>query len=660
MAAYTSVTGGDWNNPATWGGGGYPSADGDTVTIAAGHEVIYNVYAPTVELGYMSISGTLRWSRTMSTYMKYGYGNCASIALQNGGLLYIGNSDAEPIPAQYTATIEFTFTSTDRGINVSATTGTWKLYGDPNYLPLAKRTGRLASTWSSGQTFTLVGDYTSWRVGDKILVNRYRQPVDTNPAVNDNYILTVASAVLNGSNTDITVVESFWATCYERGYVVNMNPCNVSFFHTNAIPTSAQRLFLIVKSNATVSPNCVAKNIMLYSGEIAIAYYGEISDCFLRNGNYGIYSTYATAINNCIFAITSQAIYATRGCTINNCIFARAGIGGYNYSVHFVDCIQYGANSHCFGLGGTPEMVFDRCYVFGCAGYITIYPNVILRDCYYYNNYAGYYGGVEGKFLRFHYGIDDLGNIKPATVYADMYIDMPQTILSKDSIWKFGSTGLYLLPVNDGRRNSIAIRKSELYSQNHNQVEGVHKRWAQYANIENSTTTHNLASQSLKCTPSSNCGSSVVPAGEQAAAVIVEDWIEHNVPASVQNRRVYIKGEAWSSFPTNTELYLEAEYYNAAGTWTTTTAVSTEVLTDNTTWTALTLSFIPARVGPVTYRVVLAKYESGASVYLDHALYYTPTQFVEATFDWGKSVLPAISGQAIRGINKVRFGAAKV
>jgi hypothetical protein len=53
----------------------------------------------------------------------------------------------------------------------------------------------------------------------------------------------------------------------------------------------------------------------------------------------------------------------------------------------------------------------------------------------------------------------------------------------------------------------------------------------------------------------------------------------------------------------------------------------------------------------VTYRVVLQKYEAGASVYLDHALYYTPTQFIEATFDWGESVLPTISTNTLKQLD---------
>lgn len=46
MAAYTSTQSGDFNNSATWGGGGWPNADGDTFTVASNTVVTYNVTTP--------------------------------------------------------------------------------------------------------------------------------------------------------------------------------------------------------------------------------------------------------------------------------------------------------------------------------------------------------------------------------------------------------------------------------------------------------------------------------------------------------------------------------------------------------------------------------------------------------------------------------------
>jgi hypothetical protein len=46
MAAYTSTQSGNFNDAATWGGGGWPNADTDTFTVAAGHTVTYNLTTP--------------------------------------------------------------------------------------------------------------------------------------------------------------------------------------------------------------------------------------------------------------------------------------------------------------------------------------------------------------------------------------------------------------------------------------------------------------------------------------------------------------------------------------------------------------------------------------------------------------------------------------
>jgi hypothetical protein len=43
MAAYTSTQNGNFNSAATWGGGGFPNANGDTFTITNGHTVTYNI-----------------------------------------------------------------------------------------------------------------------------------------------------------------------------------------------------------------------------------------------------------------------------------------------------------------------------------------------------------------------------------------------------------------------------------------------------------------------------------------------------------------------------------------------------------------------------------------------------------------------------------------
>lgn len=103
------------------------------------------------------------------------------------------------------------------------------------------------------------------------------------------------------------------------------------------------------------------------------------------------------------------------------------------------------------------------------------------------------------------------------------------------------------------------------------------------------------------------------------------DWTELEVPASLQNRSVYIKGgeagNTWGTLPTASELYVEARYISNGTTFETAVVTSSAVLTDNATWTEFTLpSFTPAAVGQVQYRGWLKKYQASAELYVDAKL----------------------------------------
>lgn len=122
------------------------------------------------------------------------------------------------------------------------------------------------------------------------------------------------------------------------------------------------------------------------------------------------------------------------------------------------------------------------------------------------------------------------------------------------------------------------------------------------------------AASSLEVVPLSSCS--------VFAPVLVCEWTELGVPASAQNKSVYVRGEGWTVWPTASELYLEAEYVSNATTFARTTVTSTQVLTDNITWVQLTTgSFTPANAAHVRYRVWLKKYEAASKVYVDNALY---------------------------------------
>ena len=88
MAAYTSTQSGNFNAAATWGGSGYPSANGDTFTVSAGHTVTYNVSsALSTGFGDSNIYGILIHSTGTATEIR-----------MNGRLYIQGGGRYEMVP----------------------------------------------------------------------------------------------------------------------------------------------------------------------------------------------------------------------------------------------------------------------------------------------------------------------------------------------------------------------------------------------------------------------------------------------------------------------------------------------------------------------------------------------------------------------------------
>ena len=74
---------------------------------------------------------------------------------------------------------------------------------------------------------------------------------------------------------------------------------------------------------------------------------------------------------------------------------------------------------------------------------------------------------------------------------------------------------------------------------------------------------------------------------------------------------------AWGTYPTNSELYVEASYYNHGSDATRLKVVSNDVLDDETTWRAFDVTFTPLQDGFVYLNVFLGKYEASKGCYVD-------------------------------------------
>ena len=205
------------------------------------------------------------------------------------------------------------------------------------------------------------------------------------------------------------------------------------------------------------------------------------------------------------------------------------------------------------------------------------------------------------------------------------------TISGCSNVFRFGVTDTNALsvivkgkaiigsPPTFSTRNTAGVGsqgKQGVFCEDYGQVLGASYSFLPTGDVIKNTTTVRAggAASSLEVVPLSNCA--------VIAPIQIFEWTELSVAASAQNKSVYIRADAaWSVYPVNTELYVEAEYISNATTFVTTVVKSTAVLDHASNWIQFTIpEFTPAAAGHVRYRAYLKKYEASRKIYIDNML----------------------------------------
>lgn len=117
------------------------------------------------------------------------------------------------------------------------------------------------------------------------------------------------------------------------------------------------------------------------------------------------------------------------------------------------------------------------------------------------------------------------------------------------------------------------------------------------------------ADYSLKMEPGSTCGLHRVLTAHRNSIIdspfVVEGTASEEITCTIKIRSL----GTWGTYPTNTELYLEASYYDNAGDAGRSTDVSTEVLSHASDWVEFSITCTPARDGPIYINVYMKLYE---------------------------------------------------
>ena len=613
MAAYTSTQTGNFDAVATWGGGGAPTVAADTFTVAAGHTVTVNV-VQTVELGASAITGILKFLETANTKLTFGN---VTLTVNSGGELRMGNATTV-IGSAYLAELIFNTTSDNANGVTVANGGILNAYGDPAVYGSDPVT-TLAANWDSAATatFTVVGNYTTkWKVGQEITAHKYTYGAWGT----DTALFTIAALTLNGANTDIQVnggTAPALGTFYTKGRVANVTR-NVKLYKLSAATaignynTNRPR---ILDSNVAANNNCYMSNVQITGFyRIDSPFNFHLLNSVVRNGNNAIYTYNATSVG-------------VSGIEVSGFIYSM------NYGFYIVQNATISVDVYCCATGFEffcESIVSGDVYGNNYAFYASCAYTKISGNVYSNNNAANTsdFLIIEKSARLFKNNILFNNTIKPIC-YGSIGWDKDGVSAPNTTDFSFGSSRTAILRgaklpsagLVFSNRNSSGFYyiRGYLQSENHGQVNGAQYRYEAYGDVIKNTATLRTggADNSIEVIPLSNCNSkryiSVIDWGKE--------WVEFAVPASAQIRTVYIKGEAWTVWPTASELWFEAEYISNATTLETTTIKSTAVLADNTTWVAFTVNFTPVAVGIVRYRIYLGKYQASAKAYVDNKLY---------------------------------------
>lgn len=652
MATFTSVTSGNWNNGATWGktspgvkGVDWPGNAGDIVNIVSNHNVTYNVSETNI-LGKLSLNGSnarLNFSPTTNTLLTLSaifIGN----PWVNGGRFQMGTL-ASPIQSPYTAKLAID-ASGDNSTGPWANTDTyWTMVGDPAYYGNDFDT-ILATAWTSGQTFTVVGDFTSkWSVNQLIHVMRTTY---TTSYLNSVVYCTIASMAPNGGNTDITINEAAPGIACEAGSVVLNSSRNVMMYKngmnltSGAIPSGKPSFW---RSSSPSFPGRATYKDCMIAGFYALGaqtdYYVAYTNVVYRNSSYGIMGgsgNYGNTLDRCCFINAGQPTSNSTGNKLSNSYFIGcnqpiSGSGMEIDNIKILGC-QSGFNAYTFSLknstvakgesginyaGNNGPSVINNCDIYdilGTYGSAFSYCKDLQVNNTYVWNCRQVAAGCSGvKFRGGGLGVKRTGGVSPCTYSFD----------ADQGGYGIIFIGAQYEEPTSGIQNSPDLTNglsSSGYFENKNNVNGTHRVENAFFNVDV------VAADGTGDNPSQRSGGN--PNVYEFEATYDIGWnksyryevFEHRMwkRPGIYTIKYYVQTD-FASLPA-TEIYMECDYLSDAASGKVTAAVCSSeavaIRANQADWSQyVSVTVTTLTEGWLTTRMYVNGYESGKKIWID-------------------------------------------
>ena len=474
--AWVATQIGNWTDPATWTAGvDYPGKVGTTADQTVdlnGYAVTFDVATMDVRIGTITTNNNtsstkLIWDITKSTHMLIR----GKLEFNYYEELKIGTESA-PLPAEFTATIEYDLASNGEYGKGNFSARGYILFYGAKKTPSVEISGDLSV---SDTNVTLATTPVGWRDGDTLCILSSSE-TDTARYTEVEYI--VATSI---SGTSVTLASG------------------VSYAHSDGTQIlNVTRNIRFTSTNSAYQPSSFAgqSHTMIFEGV----------EFYQAGGMDGFYTgyDYPQIIDNCVVRGSNSygmSIGYTIKCGYKDIILCDNALGGMmaaensNTSdwenCYFVDNIGEGAEPFHIKYAGA-AFFFNCTFACNVGSGLRIgrQPGFYVSNCYSYGNYG--------------YGLETTngGAVNVQTSYFGSRPDgTTQTNFNADIY--LNDCNVYL---NDCKFDSIDLmdvansRGTRMWSTNHNQVAGVFKGYDSdnITSVSTDTTVYRTTSPSIK------------------------------------------------------------------------------------------------------------------------------------------------------------------
>ena len=630
MATYTSTQSGPWNDPATWGGGGFPQATADVFNI--GHQVTMNLNLDPASValgqGTLNNGGILTFARDRNTWLPFGH---QDLLINNGGWLKVGESGLI-IPKTYIAGISWNPTADNtKGLNI-ASGGKISIYGDPDLFG-SDFDSTLTANWTSGKTFTISGDFTTkWAAGQVLLLHKYA--VYSSYAT-DLFLGTIDSMSLSGGDTQVTILEAHpGGTFNAGGYVLNLSR-NVVLQKYGAatapgqVNTNRPRW---IDANPTSAQNVTIKDAVILGFAQNGSNNFNLERGVLRNSDRG--PNYTTGINfiNCILFSNAYNLNGPVNGSFSGylCGAQTWGISTLT-GMDFSNAKLYANANRAFSSGRW--LRFIDCEIFGNpigVGELTFETELI--NTYIFNN--SLYGITTGSSIKMNggaIGYNPAGTAKANTTDVQFPTKMVLVNVKQPSTL-----------VVTGRNATVSWGRGRIASEHYLQVANAHYVEDAWGDITK------VAADGGSSRPTQRAGGSadiseITPQSNCAAATYLELFnVRLWAAAGVSKTYRFYVQSTYVTLPA-AEIKLSGEYLDQATGGHLATVSSTQEITtraNQNDWSQyVEVTINPAQDGYINLYLRLMGYEAGKKVWLDPQPWVTGGIGYRPRWSYGEIIL---------------------